>query len=61
VLREAGIGLLFLPPYSPDKPCRCLGSIEPFWATLKAWIRALNEPLLHIAQALAKVFKNILI
>lgn len=55
-LREAGIGLLFLPPYSPD-----LNPIEQFWATLKAWIRALNEPLLHIAQALTKVFKNILI
>lgn len=50
-LGEAGIGLLFLPPYSPD-----LNPIEQFWATLKAWIRAFNEPLLHISLALTKVF-----
>jgi transposase len=50
---EAGIGLLFLPPYSPD-----LNPIEQFWAWLKSWIRALNEPLLHISQALTKVFGN---
>lgn len=51
---EAGIGLLFLPPYSPD-----LNPIEQFWAWLKAWIRALNEPTLHISRALTKVFGNI--
>ena len=55
ILTRAGIGLLFLPPYSPD-----LNPIEHFWAWLKAWIRALNQPFLHISQALAQVFKNIL-
>jgi transposase len=49
-----GIGLIFLPPYSPD-----LNPIEQFWAWLKAWIRALNEPFLHISLALTKVFGNI--
>jgi transposase len=51
---NAGIGLIFLPAYSPD-----LNPIEHYWAWLKAWIRALNEPLLHISQALTKVFGNI--
>jgi transposase len=53
-LSLAGMGLLFLPPYSPD-----LNPIEHFRAWLKAWIRALNQPFLHISQALAKVFGNI--
>lgn len=53
-LASAGIGLLFLPPYSPD-----LNPIEHFWAWLKAWIRALNQPFLHISLALTKVFGNI--
>lgn len=52
-LLQAGIGLLFLPPYSPD-----LNPIEQFWSWLKAWIRALNQPCLHISQALAQVFGN---
>lgn len=52
--KQAGIGLLFLPPYSPD-----LNPIEQYWATLKAWIRALNQPGLHISLALAKVFQNL--
>jgi transposase len=51
---QAGIAVLFLPPYSPD-----LNPIEQFWATLKAWIRALNQPVLHISLALAKVFQNL--
>lgn len=51
---QAGIQLVFLPPYSPD-----LNPIEQFWATLKAWIRNLNQPTLHISQALTKVFKTI--
>lgn len=51
---QGGIQLLFLPPYSPD-----LNPIEQFWATLKAWIRNLNQPTLHISQALSKVFGNI--
>lgn len=51
---KAGIGLVFLPPYSPD-----LNPIEQFWAWLKAWVRALNLPLLHISLALTKVFVNI--
>ena len=57
-LREAfdgaGIGLLFLPAYSPD-----LNPIEQFWATLKSWIRSLNDATLHISQALTAVFGNI--
>ena len=51
---RAGIGLLFLPAYSPD-----LNPIEQFWARLKSWIRALNDSTLHISQALSKVFGNI--
>jgi transposase len=51
VLEEAGMGLLFLPPYSPD-----LNPIERLWAWIKAWIKGLNEPLLHISLALVKVF-----
>lgn len=54
VFEQAGIRILFLPPYSPD-----LNPIEHFWATLKAWIRSLNQPLLHISSALAKVFGNL--
>ena len=53
-LKLAGIELLFLPAYSPD-----LNPIEQFWAWLKAWIRALNQPFLHISKALSKVFGNI--
>jgi transposase len=52
-LEDAGIGLLFLPAYSPD-----LNPIEPFWATLKSWIRRLNDPTLHISAALTKVLGN---
>jgi transposase len=51
---RAGIGLLFLPAYSPD-----LNPIEQFWATLKSWMRSLNDATLHISQALTKVFGNI--
>ena len=47
----AGIGLVFLPPYSPD-----LNPIEQFWSWLKSWIRQLNQPHLHISLALSKVF-----
>jgi transposase len=54
IFEAAGIGLLFLPPYSPD-----LNPIEQSWAWIKAWIRALNQPLLHISLALSKVFGNI--
>jgi transposase len=50
---DAGIQLLFLPPYSPD-----LNRIERLWDWIKDWIRALNDPLLHISQALTKVFGN---
>lgn len=53
-LKLGGIELLFLPAYSPD-----LNPIEQFWAWLKAWIRALNQPSLHISKALSKVFGNI--
>lgn len=53
-LEDAGMGLLFLAPYSPD-----LNPIEQFWAWLKAWIRQLNQPLLHISQTLTLVFQTI--
>lgn len=53
-LAAGGIHILFLPPYSPD-----LNPIEQFWATLKAWIRMLNQPYLHISKAITKVFQNI--
>ena len=52
-LEEAEAGLLFLPPYSPD-----LNPIEQFWEWVKSWIRALNDPFLHISQALVNVFGN---
>lgn len=52
--KVAGINLLFLPPYSPD-----LNPIEQFWSWLKAWIRALNQPNLHISQSLTKVFQTL--
>ena len=55
-LNSAGIQLLFLAPYSPD-----LNPIEHLWAWIKSWIRALNQPFLHISQALRKVFGNITI
>ena len=54
LFEEAGIGLLFLPPYSPD-----YNPIEQSWSWLKSRIRALNEPLLHISQALTKVFQTL--
>lgn len=53
-LEDAGMGLLFLAPYSPD-----LNPIEQFWAHLKSWIRQLNQSLLHISQALTIVFQTI--
>jgi len=53
-LESAGIALLFLPPYSPD-----LNPIEQLWSWIKAWIRQLNQPYLHISQALTKVFQTI--
>ena len=53
-LEAAGMSLIFLPPYSPD-----LNPIEQFWAWLKAWIRQLNQPLMHISQALQKVFGTV--
>ena len=46
--------LLFLPPYSPD-----YNPIEQSWSWLKSRIRALNEPLLHISEALTKVFQTL--
>ena len=51
LIEDAGCKLLFLPAYSLD-----LNPIEQFWAWLKSWIRGLNEPYLHISQALSKVF-----
>jgi transposase len=52
-LEDAGMGLVFLSSYSPD-----LNPIEHFWATLKAWIRGLNQPLLPISLALDLVFQT---
>ena len=44
----------FKPPREADRR-----SFEPFWRWLKAWIRQLNQPNLHISQALTEVFKTI--
>ena len=49
---QAGIRLLFLPPYSPD-----LNPIEQFWSELKSKIRRLCHDVIHIAQAIDKVFQ----
>jgi transposase len=49
---QAGVRLLFLPPYSPD-----LNPIEQFWSVVKARIRRLKEEVFHITEALEKVFK----
>ncbi len=49
--KNAGVRLLFLPPYSPD-----LNPIEQFWARLKAHIRRIQTPYFHITQALEQVF-----
>lgn len=49
---QAGIRLLFLPPYSPD-----LHPIEQFWSELKAKIRRICREFMHIAQAIDKVFQ----
>ena len=54
LIEEAGCDLLFLPPYSPD-----LNPIERFWSWLKAWIRRLNLPHLHITQKIEKVFRKL--
>jgi transposase len=48
---QAGVRLLFLPPYSPD-----LNPIEQFWSVLKAKVRRLKDEVLHIEDALKKVF-----
>ena len=52
--KRLGWGYYFYPPYSPD-----FNPIEHFWATLKAWIRGLNQPLLHISKILAQVVRNL--
>ncbi|MBY0404209.1 MAG: transposase [Cyanobacteria bacterium] len=53
--KRLGWGYYFYPPlYSPE-----LNPIEHFWAILKAWIRGLNQPLLHISKILAQVFGNL--
>jgi transposase len=52
---DAGVTLMFLPPYSPD-----LNPIEAFWGVVKAKVRRLKEETLHISQALEKVFKSFL-
>ncbi len=54
LIEGAGCELLFLPPYSPD-----LNPIEQFWSWLKAWIRRLNLPHLHITQKIEKVFTKL--
>ncbi len=50
----SNIRLVCLPPYSPD-----LNPIEHFWSWLKAWIRRLNLPHLHITQKIEKVFRKL--
>lgn len=50
---EAGVRLLFLPPYSPD-----LNPIEQFWSELKAKIRRLCRDPIHIVEALCVVFHS---
>ena len=48
---NAGMRLLFLPPYSPD-----LNPIEQFWSELKAKVRRVCRDPIHIVEALSIVF-----
>jgi transposase len=54
LIEGAGCELLFLPPYRPD-----LKPIEGFCSWLKAWIRRLNLPHLHITQKIEKLFTKL--
>jgi transposase len=42
---EAGIRILYLPPYSPE-----LNPIEPFWANVKKYIKKLANSILSFQE-----------
>lgn len=55
MIRAAGAGLAYLPPYSPD-----LNPIEQMFAKLKHWMRvaqkrSINEVWQHVAEVLNKI------
>ena len=45
LFEEAGIRILYLPPYSPE-----LNPIEPFWANVKKYIRKLANSILSFQE-----------
>jgi len=55
LIKNAGCGILFLPPYSPD-----LNPIEIFWANFKKIIRTNLEKLKTLAEAIDFSFLNVL-
>jgi transposase len=50
---EAGVYIIFLPPYSPD-----FNLIEPFWATLKRKLRKIINNFSNFSDALMDCFQT---
>lgn len=53
LIEAAGCRLIFLPPYSPD-----LNDIEPWWAVLKAHLRAILPDTQELMQAITVAFQK---
>jgi transposase len=52
LFEEAGIRILYLPPYSPE-----LNPIEPFWANVKKYIRKLANSILSFQEKIDTAIK----
>ena len=50
---DAGVRIIFLPPYSPD-----LNLIEPFWAALKQRLRKIIKNFDNFSDALTACFQT---
>jgi len=50
---DAGVRIIFLPPYSPD-----LNLIEPFWAALKQHLRKIIKNFDNFSDALTACFQT---